>query len=173
MISQDKRAAIYRLHKEGMGVRKIARSLRVNRGTVNEIIKQKGVMPESARKDKIDLNPDLLIKLYKDCDGWVQRIHEKLAEEEGVEIGYSTLTLKIRELDLGASKNQRSDQVPDRPGEEMQQDTSPYRVKLGNRLVLVQASLLYYRYSKIRYLKFYRSFNRFRMKCFFHEALTF
>ena len=173
MINQDKRAAIYRLHEEGMGVRKIARSLRVNRGTVNEIIKQKGVMPESARKDKIDLDPDLLIKLYKDCDGWVQRIHEKLAEEEGVEIGYSTLTLKIRELDLGASKNQRSDQVPDRPGEEMQQDTSPYRVKLGDRLVLVQASLLYYRYSKVRYLKFYRSFNRFKMKCFFHEALSF
>jgi len=145
----------------------------VNRGTVREIVEQKGVMPESMRKDKIDLDPDLLVELYKDCDGWVQRIYEKLIEEEGIEIGYSTLTLKIRELDLGTSKNQRSDQVPDRPGEEMQQDTSPYRVKLGDRLVLVQASLLYYRYSKVRYLKFYRSFNRFKMKCFFHEALTF
>jgi hypothetical protein len=29
------------------------------------------------------------------------------------------------------------------------------------------------RYSKRRYLKFYLAFNRFRMKCFFHEALTF
>jgi hypothetical protein len=35
------------------------------------------------------------------------------------------------------------------------------------------ASLLYLRYSKRRYLKFYRAFNRFKMKCFFHEALTF
>jgi len=154
-------------------VRKIARSLRVNRGTVSEIIKEKGVMPESRRKDKIELDPELLVKLYKDCDGWVQRIHEILTEEEGIEIGYSTLTLKIRELDLGTSRNQRSDQVPDIPGEEMQQDTSPYRVRLGDRLVLVQASLLYFRYSKVRYLKFYRSFNRFKMKCFFHEALTF
>ena len=42
MISPDKRAAIYLLHKEGMGVREIARSLRVNRGTVGDIIKQKG-----------------------------------------------------------------------------------------------------------------------------------
>lgn len=173
MISQDKRAAIYRLHEEGMGVRKIARSLRVNRGTVREIIEQKGVMPESARKDKIELDPQLLAKLYKDCDGWVQRIHEILTEEKAVEIGYSTLTSKIRELELGTSKNQRSGQVPDKPGEEMQQDTSPYQVKLGDRLVLVQASLVYYRYSKIRYLRFYRSFNRFKMKCFFHEALTF
>jgi len=156
-----------------MGVRKIARSLRVNRGTVSDIIKQKGVMPESRRKDKIELAPDLVAKLYKDCDGWVQRIHEILTEEKGIEIGYSTLTSKIRELELGTSKNQRSDQVADRPGEEMQQDTSPYRIGVGDRSVLVQASLLYYRYSKIRYLKFYRSFNRFKMKCFFHEALTF
>jgi hypothetical protein len=29
------------------------------------------------------------------------------------------------------------------------------------------------RYSKMRYLRFYRAFNRFRMKCFFHEALSF
>lgn len=173
MISQDKRAAVYLLHKEGMGVREIARSLRVNRGTVSDIIEQKGVMPESARKDKIDVDPELLIKLYKDCNGWVQRIHEKLTEEEGIAIGYSTLTRKISELDLGKSKNQRCARVADKPGEEMQQDTSPYRVKLGEKLVLVQGSILYFRYSKIRYLKFYPSFDRFKMKCFFHEALTY
>jgi transposase len=173
MISQDKRAAIYRLHTEGMGVRKIARSLRVNRGTVSDIIRQKGVMPESRRKDKIELDPDLVAKIYKDCDGWVQRAHEILTEEKGIQIGYSTLTAKIRELELGTPQNQRSGQVPDKAGAEMQHDTSPYRVKLGDRSVLVQASLLYYRYSKVRYLKFYRSFNRFKMKCFFHEALSF
>jgi hypothetical protein len=156
-----------------MGVRMIARSLRVNRGTVSDIIKQKGVMPESRRKDKIELDPDLVTKLYKDCDGWVQRMHEILTEDKAIQIGYSTLTSKIRELELRTAKNQRSGQVPDRAGEEMQQDTSPYRVKLGDKSVLVQASLLYYRYSKVRYLKFYRSFNRFKMKCFFHEALTF
>ena len=56
MISPDKRAAIYLLNKEGMGVREIARSLRMNRGTVSDIIKQKGVMAESARSDKIQLD---------------------------------------------------------------------------------------------------------------------
>ena len=173
MISPDKRAAIYLLHKEGMGVRKIARSLGVNRGTVSDIIKQKGVIPESARSDKIQLDDQLLIKLYNDCDGWVQRIHEKLTEEEGITIGYSTLTGKIRELGLGKSKNQRCARVPDKAGEEMQHDTSPYKVKLGEKRVLVQASLLYFRYAKVRYLKFYPSFDRFKMKCFLHEALSF
>jgi hypothetical protein len=156
-----------------MGVREIARSLRVNRGTVSDIIKQKGVMPQTTRSDKIQIDTQLLIALYKDCDGWVQRIHEKLTEEQGIEIGYSTLTEKIRELGLGKPRNQRCDRVPDKPGEEMQHDTSPYKVQLGDKRVLLQGSLLYFRYAKVRYLKFYPSFNRFKMKCFFHEALSF
>ena len=173
MISPDKRQAIYQLYKEGMGVRAIARNLHVNRGTVAEIIKQKGIMPESRRSDKIQLDAQLLIKLYQDCDGWVQRIHEILTEEESVAIGYSTLTQKIRELGLGKSKNQRCARVPDKPGEEMQHDTSKYKVKLADMLVWLHGSLLYFRYAKVRYLKFYPFFNRFKMKCFFHEALSF
>jgi hypothetical protein len=55
----------------------------------------------------------------------------------------------------------------------MQHDTSPYRVPLAGRLTPVIASLLYLRYSKRRYLRFYRVFNRFLMKCFLHEALMF
>ena len=40
----------------------------------------------------------------------------------------------------------------------------------GSKLV---ASLIYLRYCKRRYLKFYRAFDRFKMKCFFHQALMF
>ena len=63
--------------------------------------------------------------------------------------------------------------MPDEPGAEMQHDTSPYLVKLADRESKLIASLLYLRYSKRRYLKFYRAFNRFKMKCFLHEALMF
>ena len=55
----------------------------------------------------------------------------------------------------------------------MQHDTTVYQVKLAGRPTRVIASLLYLRYSKRRYLKFYRAFNRFAMKCFLHEALMF
>ncbi len=96
-----------------------------------------------------------------------------MLEEEGIKIGYSTLTRNIRKLGLGQSKNQRCDQKPDVPGAEMQHDTSPYNVKFGTTRVKVIGSIIYMRYSKLRYLKFYRSFNRFAMKCFIHEALTF
>jgi hypothetical protein len=52
-------------------------------------------------------------------------------------------------------------------------DTTDYRLKLADEWTKVIASLIYLRYSKRRYLKFYLAFNRFLMKCFFHEALTF
>jgi len=55
----------------------------------------------------------------------------------------------------------------------MQHDTTVYTVLLGGQRTRVIASLLYLRYSKRRYLKFYRAFDRFRMKCFLHEALLF
>ena len=173
MIDPDKRKAIYCLHNEGMGIRKIARRLGVSRNTVRAIIDLKGNIPDLPRKDKIEIDQELLLRLYEECDGRVQRIHEKLSEEEGKEIGYSTLTSMIRELDLGRSQKRRCDRVPDEPGAEMQHDTSTYTLKIDGKQVRVVGSLLYFRYSKIRYLKFYRSFNRFKMKCFFHEALTF
>jgi hypothetical protein len=55
----------------------------------------------------------------------------------------------------------------------MQHDTTVYQVTLAGRRTRLIASLLYLRYSKRRYLKFYRTFNRFAMKCFLHEALMF
>jgi len=173
MIDANKRKAIFLLFNEGMGVREIASKLHVSTNTVSAIIAQKGEMPEITRKDKKQIDHELLRRLHIRCDGYAQRMHEILEEEEGIKIGYSTLTRNIRELDLGQSKNQRCDQKADVPGAEMQHDTSPYDVKFGTTRVGVIGSIIYLRYSKLRYLKFYRSFDRFAMKCFIHEALTF
>jgi transposase len=173
MIDHQKREAIYLLHNEGMSIRKIAKSLNVNRKTVRKIIEQKGQVPCTKRCDKKEPGDQLLIDLYNECEGYVQRIHEKLEEEKGIQIGYSTLTRKIRELELGKPKNKRCEQVEDKVGEEMQHDTTTYKIKLGDKSVILVASIIYLRYSKIRYLRFYRSFNRFTMKCFIHEALSF
>jgi transposase len=173
MIDSDKRQAIYSLYKEGMGVREISRRLNISVNTASAIIKQKGRMPDGVRGDKISINEELLRELYNDCGGRGQRIHEILTEEHGIAIGYSTLTRMIRELELGSGKKQRCDHVPDQPGEEMQHDTTIYKLKIGEAWTRVVASVIYFRYSKIRYLKFYRSFNRFHMKCFLHEALMF
>ncbi len=173
MIDPDMRSAIYQLHQAGMQVRQISRQLKVSRNSVRAIIAQQGAAGRKRRKDKIQLDPELLRRLYQTCDGWIQRVHEKLVEEERIQVSYPTLTRLLRELGLGQTPSGRCDRVPDEPGAEMQHDTSPYQVHLSGQRVKVVASVLYLRYSKRRYLKFYRVFNRFAMKCFLHEALMF
>lgn len=173
MIDAEKRKAIYLLHQEGMGVYEIVRHLGISRNTVREIIKQKGVMPDSVRSDKICIDLELLQQLYEKCDGYIQRVYEKLVEEEGIQITYPTLTRMLREMEISRAQKERCDEVPDKPGAEFQHDTSGYNVLIAQKWTHVIASLLYLRYSKRRYLKFYRMFNRFKMKCFFHEALMY
>ena len=156
-----------------MSLREISRRLHISRNAVRRIVKQEGKFSRRERSDKKRIDAQLLERLYRECDGWIQRIHEKLLEEEGIQIGYSTLTRMLRELGLSRSQPARCDRVPDEPGAEMQHDTPVYRVKLAERSTKLIASLIYLRYSKRRYLKFYRVFNRFAMKCFLHEALMF
>ena len=172
MIAADKRKAVYFLHQQGMGVREIARRLKLSPQTVSTIVAQKGEMPQNVRKDKIRIDADLLARLYTECQGRAQRVYEKLTEEHGLHVAYSTLTQVLREQGLGNKASKRCHREPDQAGAEMQHDTSPYQVRIAASRVRVQGSLLYFRYSKVRYLKFYRFFNRFLMKCFFHEALS-
>lgn len=154
-------------------MRQIAKRLGVGRNTVRSIIAAQGATPQIIRANKVRIDEELLRRLYLECGGWMQRVHEKLVEEEKIRVKYSTLTRMLRELGISTPSIMRCEHVPDEPGGEMQHDTSPYDVALGGKKTRVIASLLYLRYSKRRYLRFYRTFNRFKMKCFFHEALMF
>ncbi len=58
MIEADKRKAIYLLHKEGMGVREISRNMNISTNTVTAIIDHAGELPQTTRKDKIDIDAD-------------------------------------------------------------------------------------------------------------------
>ncbi len=171
MIEADKRKAIYLLHEGGMSAREIARRLEVSRSTVAIVIGQQGAMPQVERSDKQAIDLELLRRLYQKCDGWVKRVHEKLLEEEGIRVAYPTLTRRLRAAGISPAAQERCARVPDEPGKEMQHDTSPHWVALGGVKVKLNASVLYLRYSKRRYLKFYPTFTRFRMKCFLHEGL--
>lgn len=122
MIEADKRRAIFLLHEEGMSVREISRRMGADRNTVRAIIEQKGSMPHTTRKDKQRIEPELLRRLYGDCDGWIQRVHEKLVEEEKVTVTYPTLTRMLRELGISKSQKVRFDRVPDEPGAEFQHE---------------------------------------------------
>lgn len=173
MIEADKRKAIYLLHQEGMSIRQIAQRLHVSRHTVRRVIQEKGQMPATGHADKQQIDEQLLRDLYQQCQGRIQRMHELLVEEHKIPVTYPTLTRMLRQLGISTQAKQRCERVPDEPGLEMQHDTSLYTIVLGGQRTRVVASLLYLRFSKRRYLRFYRAFDRFRMKCFLHQALLF
>jgi len=169
MIAPDKRKALFLLHQAGLSIRQIARQLAVSRRTVRQAIAQQGAPPRRAFVPPLD--PELVRGLYEQCDGYGQRVWEKLREEHGLDVKYSTLTRWLRQLGISLPPAPRCERVPDEPGAEMQHDTSPFTIPLARVPTKLQASLLYLRYSKRRYLQFYRVFDRFRMKCFLHRAL--
>src|SRR5262245_31437459 len=172
MISADKRKAVFLLHQEGMAIREISRQLRLSRNAVRRIIAQSGQMPPKIRPPALVLDPERLRQLHQECGGYAQRMAEKLREEHGIDVKYSTLTRHLRELGISTPMSQRCERVPDEPGAEMQHDTSPFTLLVGAPRLRLQASSLYLRYSKRRYLQFYPLFDRFHMKCFLHLALT-
>jgi len=135
-----------------MAVREISRRLSLGRNTVRRIIAQEGRAP--ARAFTPDIDPELLRRLYAECHGYVQRIWEKLQEEHGLKIKYSTLTRWLRLLASACRRPRAATGLPDEPGAEMQHDTSPFTIGLGSTPTKLQASLLYLRYSKRRYLQF-------------------
>ena len=171
MIHADKRQAAQTLFSEGRSKKEISRLLNISPKSVRRLLKNNGATTPP-RQDKIAVNEELLRQTYVACNGFRQRIYEVLTEEHGLKIGYSTLTRLLRDSGIGRKHQHRYAHMEEVPGAEMQHDTSPHRVKLGTETVLVQCSSLYLRYSKMRYIQFYRSFNRWRMKCFFHEALV-
>ncbi|MEI8136681.1 MAG: helix-turn-helix domain-containing protein [Bacteroidota bacterium] len=172
MIETGIKQAAQALHKKGTSIRQIGKLLSIDRKTVRRILNQNEV-PKNNNKNKITIDEELLSEVYRKCDGYGERVHEILTQDYKIKIAYSTLTALIRKFELEENKKQRSGRVPDSPGVEFQHDTSPYVIEIGGVKTKIQGSLTYYRYSKVRYLVFYRSFTRFNMKCFFHEALLF
>ena len=171
MIGENIRETVRILFGRGTAKKEIARLLNIDIKTVRSIVNNENTALKS-RSDKIDVSDELLETLYVSCKGYAHRMREVLDEEYQINIGYSTLTRLLKEKGIRENKKGRSSHYEDVPGEEMQHDTSPYVIQLGGVKRKAIASSLYIRYSKMRYLKFYPVFNRFIMKCFFHEALT-
>lgn len=163
---------MHTLYRQGVNRKAIARQLRIDVKTVRAILRSEDEQRAyKQRDDRIVVDDALLDKLYIDCGGYLQRMHELLTEEHGIEIGYSTLTRLVRRKKHADESLGRSCRYPDMPGEEMQHDTSVHMVRINGVKQKLISSGIYLRYSKMRYVRFYRRFNRFVMKCFIDEAL--
>jgi hypothetical protein len=57
--------------------------MNISTNTVTAIIARAGELPQTARKDKIDIDTELVSRVYHQCDGRVQRTHEMISEKHG------------------------------------------------------------------------------------------
>jgi len=110
---------------------------------------------------------------FEQARGNVVRVRELLADD-GLEVSYSTLTRWVREADLRGPPR-RAGAYQFVPGQEMQHDTSPHRVRFmpADKPLTVQCAGLVLAYSRRLFIQYYPRFTRFEAKAFLLEAARF
>src|SRR3989442_3459116 len=133
MLDQQQRTAILQLHRQGMGPRAIARTMRIARGTVKKVIRRgTAEVPRLVRAEKAEPHRQKILELYASCKGNLVRVHEEI-EHEGVELSYPALTAFCRRQGIGQPEKIPTGHYPFEPGQEMQHDTSPHEIIVGGR----------------------------------------
>ena len=88
MIEQECRTTVHTLYAQGIKKKQIATMLDLDIKTIRSAINSDCDQARKQRIDSINIDDALLEKLYRECDGYIQRIHEILTEEHKVSIGY-------------------------------------------------------------------------------------
>ena len=173
MLSQSQRTAILELCRKGVSKRQIARALRVSRKTITKVIGSQSIVPPFIiRAEKAEPHRQEIMELYASCQGNLVRVHEELLAA-GAHLSYPALTAFCRRQEIGQPPKLPAGQYYFEPGEEMQHDTSPHKVKMAGQLRPVQTASAVLCYSRMLFFQFYPTFQRFDCKVFLTEALKY
>jgi transposase len=173
MLDQSTRAAILKLQQQGHSIRGIARTLRVSRGSVREVLRSgTEVVPTLVREEKAASYRDQILELYARCKGNLVRVHEELLVS-GAQFSYPALTAFCRRQGIGQEPKEPVGEYHFRPGQEMQHDTSPHRAEIGGQLRPVQTASLVCCYSRLLFFEFFPRFTRFECKLFLADAFQY
>jgi transposase len=173
MLRAEQRVAILELHRQGVELRRIARTLGISRPAVRKVIRSgSSVVPASARADKGTPYRQEILALHATCKGNLVRVHEEL-QAAGADLSYQALTAFCRRNGIGARPSKASGEYHFLPGEESQHDTSPHRLRLAGKERVVQTASLALCYSRMLFFQCYPSFDRFLCKVFLTEALRY
>lgn len=179
MLDKEIRGAILALHAKGAGLRKIAKDLGLSRNSVKKVLKSGSAEPSGQQRSTcLDDHLEKIQRFYVECRGNLVRVKEKLEDElkgRGQELraSYQTLTRFCRKQGIGVEEKIPSVSIVTAPGEEMQHDTSPYKIVIGGKPVKRQCASLVLGYSRMLFIAFYPKFDRFHMKIFLTEAFRF
>jgi transposase len=171
MLDLDTRRAVLQLQALGHGVRAIARTLKISRNSVRAVLAQGTA--EAAPIERAEIctaHLDTLRALYADCQGNRVRVWEE-AHKQGIVISYPALTAFLRRQGVGVKHREPAGRYHFEPGEEMQHDTSPHDVKVGEAMRRLQCASLVLCYSRLIFSRAYPVWNRFHARVFFTEAL--
>ena len=142
MLDQAKRSAILTFKEEGLPIRAIARILKVSRIKVRQILEAGNAeVPEFGRVSRVEAHREDILAQLKGCKGNLLRVNEKLVDA-GAEFSYQALTEFCRSNEIARGPRQPSREYQFNAGEEMQHDTSPHRVRIGDRVRLIQNASL-------------------------------
>lgn len=173
MLDRDLREAIFALKTRGLGVRAIARATRVSRNTVRAVLDRGSTqVPVLVRNETCEPHIDLIRELHTSCKGNLVRVHEELGANDVV-VSYPALTSFCRRHEIGVTPKKPAGRYHFKPGEEMQHDTSPHDVQVGQKLRRLQCASLVLCYSRMIYAQCYPTYNRFWARSFLSEALVF
>jgi transposase len=172
MITHQTQEAILTLYQKGVELREISRLLKVSRNTVRRVVRGQ-LCTKPARAPRYQQAQTPISQLFPQCKGNVVRLQELLMEKHHISIPYSTLTRMVREMELRENKKHRVGSYEFGPGQEMQHDTSPHRLTLGEKPVTAQCASLVLSYSRMVFIQYYPTFSRFEAKVFLAEAFRF
>lgn len=174
MVTLETRTAILRLREEGHGSRKIAAMLGVARRTVRRVVESgEAEVPLPSKSTALDEHLDAVVTLERICRGNLVRVHEELAARHAVHVPYSTLTRFCRAHKIGVEPSKASGRYHFAPGVEMQHDTSPHTVTVGETATPLQCASLVMCFSRRRFIQCYPRWNRFTARVFLTRALVF
>lgn len=173
MLDHDTRTAILRLRAEQRGLGTIAHLLGVSKNAVRRVVRSgRAHVPRIERAEKLDEHLDTVRELHARCKGNLVRVQEEL-ETAGIAAAYSTLTGFCRRHGIGVEPKERAGRYPHEPGQEMQHDTSPHDVEIGNRRIRLQCASLVLCFSRMIFAQLYPRFDRFWCKAFLTEAFLY
>ena len=173
MINPIKEQVIREMAKHGIKIRMIARQLKISRNTVDKVLESTEARPPVRKESGYEQHIEKIRELFGLCQGNVVRVGEELTARYGVTIPYPSLTWLIRKYQLRIPAPKRSGRYHFAPGEEMQHDTSPHRLKLDDKLLTAQCAALSLAYSRQLFIQYYPRFTRFECKTFLTEALAY
>ena len=156
-----------------MPIRQISQILKLSRITVRRVIRGKWQERPQRESPYAEISP-IIREIFSRSKGNGVRIQEILESEYGRSVPYSTLTRIVRDLDLREDqKKRRSGTYEFGPGQEMQHDTSPHQVLIGDKKVKAQCAGLVLGYSKKLFIQYYPAFSRFEARVFLDAAFRF